>query len=289
MRGWIKVKHRRTADVVVGGYRVAKNGDGVGSLLLGLYDDAGNLHYVGHTSSFKAAERRAMREALAPLEGGVGFGDGARSPGGQSRWSAGREEGEWVSLDPVLVCEVALRADAERPVPPRGDVRALARRPRARAPARSSRSAPSRRRGRLSRCTTTSSSALLYAAAEQEARRTAGARSSARAKEAWRWPEEAASMLEAGRPLTELRSVGPWVAEQLEGWIADPPAEVPAFDETRRGFLTYAQINEALALDPARASTPHGDLQMHTTGSDGRATLEEMVSAARIPGERSSP
>ncbi len=107
VRGWTKVKHRRTADVVVGGYRVAKNGDGVGSLLLGLYDDAGNLHYVGHTSSFKAAERRAIREALAPLEGGVGFGDGARSPGGQSRWSAGREEGEWVSLDPVLVCEVA--------------------------------------------------------------------------------------------------------------------------------------------------------------------------------------
>jgi len=107
VRGWTKVKHRRTADVVVGGYRVAKNGEGVGSLLLGLYDDGGDLHYVGHTSSFKAAERRAIREALAPLEGGVGFGDGARSPGGQSRWSAGREEGEWVSLDPVLVCEVA--------------------------------------------------------------------------------------------------------------------------------------------------------------------------------------
>jgi ATP-dependent DNA ligase len=82
VRGWTKVKHRRTADCVVGGYRVAKSGDGVGSLLLGLHDEDGNLHYVGHTSSFKAAERRAMREAFAPIEGGAGFGDGARSPGG---------------------------------------------------------------------------------------------------------------------------------------------------------------------------------------------------------------
>jgi ATP-dependent DNA ligase len=106
VRGWIKVKHRKSTDCVVGGYRVSKDGAGVGSLLLGLYDDGGNLHYVGHTSSFKAAERRALREALAPLEGGAGFGGEARSPGGQSRWSAGREA-EWVSLDPTLVCEVS--------------------------------------------------------------------------------------------------------------------------------------------------------------------------------------
>jgi ATP-dependent DNA ligase len=106
VRGWIKVKHRRTTDCVVGGYRVSKDGEGVGSLLLGLYDDAGHLHYVGHTSSFKATERRELRVALAPLEGGEGFGGEARSPGGPSRWSAGREAA-WVSLDPVLVCEVS--------------------------------------------------------------------------------------------------------------------------------------------------------------------------------------
>jgi ATP-dependent DNA ligase len=106
VRGWTKVKHRRTADCVVGGYRVAKGGDGVGTLLLGLYDREGHLHYVGHTSSFKAAERRAIREALAPLEGGAGFGGMARSPGGQSRWSGGRDT-DWVALDPVVVCEVA--------------------------------------------------------------------------------------------------------------------------------------------------------------------------------------
>ena len=106
VRAWVKVKHRETADCVVGGYRVAKDGQGVGSLLLGLYDAAGHLHYVGHTSSFKAAERRALREQLAPLEGGAGFGGEARSPGGPSRWSAGRES-DWVPLDPVLVCEVS--------------------------------------------------------------------------------------------------------------------------------------------------------------------------------------
>jgi ATP-dependent DNA ligase len=102
----VKVKHRQTADCVVGGYRLSKEGDGVGSLLLGLYDSEGGLHYVGHTSSFRAAERRELLKKLAPLEGGKGFGGLARSPGGASRWSAGREK-EWVALDPVLVCEVS--------------------------------------------------------------------------------------------------------------------------------------------------------------------------------------
>ncbi|HEV8564133.1 MAG TPA: ATP-dependent DNA ligase [Actinomycetota bacterium] len=104
-RGWVKVKHRRTADCVVGGYRVAKAGGGVGSLLLGLYDGEGHLHYVGHTSSFRAAERRAIRELLAPLEGGESFG-GGREPGGPSRWSAGKDMA-WVEVRPELVCEVS--------------------------------------------------------------------------------------------------------------------------------------------------------------------------------------
>jgi len=63
VRAWVKVKHRSTADCVVAGYRVSKDGEGVGSLLLGLYDEAGRLHYVGHTSSFKAAERREIGRA----------------------------------------------------------------------------------------------------------------------------------------------------------------------------------------------------------------------------------
>jgi ATP-dependent DNA ligase len=107
-RVMVKVKHRRTADCVVGGYRKERKGDGVGSLLLGLYDDDGRLHYVGHTSAFKAKERRELREILAPLEGGSSFGgfdDQARAPGGPSRWSAGRDT-EWVALEPKLVVEV---------------------------------------------------------------------------------------------------------------------------------------------------------------------------------------
>jgi ATP-dependent DNA ligase len=105
VRGWIKVKHRKTMDCVVGGYRLAKSGDGVGSLLLGLYDDDGTLHYVGHTSSFKAKERRDLLELLRPLEGAESF-VGARAPGGPSRWSAGKDTA-WITVEPRLVCEVA--------------------------------------------------------------------------------------------------------------------------------------------------------------------------------------
>jgi ATP-dependent DNA ligase len=104
-RAMIKVKKQRTADCVVGGYRLSKSGDGVGSLLLGLYDDSGTLHYVGHTSSFKADERRRLLKELRPLEGGRSFG-GGRTPGGPSRWTGDRDL-SWVPLKPVLVCEVS--------------------------------------------------------------------------------------------------------------------------------------------------------------------------------------
>jgi ATP-dependent DNA ligase len=103
-RVMVKVKHRRTADCVVGGYRMNKTGDGIGSLLLGLYDD-GVLHYVGHTSSFKAKEKRELLTEMKKHEGGTSFG-GGRSPGGMSRWSQGKES-NWVPLKPVLVCEVS--------------------------------------------------------------------------------------------------------------------------------------------------------------------------------------
>jgi ATP-dependent DNA ligase len=105
-RGWAKVKHRSTLDCVVGGYRLSKTGDGIGALLLGLFDDDGTLHYVGHTSSFKAKERRDILVELRPLEGGGSF-EGGRAPGGPSRWSAGKETA-WVALEPVLVCEVTI-------------------------------------------------------------------------------------------------------------------------------------------------------------------------------------
>lgn len=103
-RVMVKVKHHRTADCVVGGYRIEKDGDGVASLLLGLYDAEGTLHYVGHTSAFPATQRRALREELQPLEGGTSFRDG-RTPGAPSRWT-GSNERAWVALEPTLVCEV---------------------------------------------------------------------------------------------------------------------------------------------------------------------------------------
>lgn len=103
-RGWMKIKQKRTCDCVVGGYRLNKTGDGIGSLLLGLYDGEKNLHYVGHTSSFKAQERRDLLERFSKLHGEGGFG-GGRTPGGPSRWTGGRDT-SWVSLKPRIVCEV---------------------------------------------------------------------------------------------------------------------------------------------------------------------------------------
>jgi ATP-dependent DNA ligase len=103
-RVMVKVKRVKTADVVVAGYRVHKSGDGVGSLLLGLYDHHGALHHVGFSGAFPAKQRRELLETLRPLEGGDAFGPGA-GPGGPSRWR--QEEREWVPLEPKLVAEVA--------------------------------------------------------------------------------------------------------------------------------------------------------------------------------------
>ncbi len=102
--GMQKVKFIRTADCVVGGFRRASRGRAVGSLLLGLYDDAGLLHHVGFTSSFTAAERATLAGVLAPVTGGSGFT--GRAPGGPSRWSTARSA-EWIAVDPTLVVEVA--------------------------------------------------------------------------------------------------------------------------------------------------------------------------------------
>ncbi len=101
--GMIKVKRMRTADCVVGGIRKAQKGEGLGSLLLGLYNDRGELDHVGFSSSFTAAERKEVEKIVKPYQGGSGFT--GKAPGGPSRWSQGRST-EWIPLDPVLVCEV---------------------------------------------------------------------------------------------------------------------------------------------------------------------------------------
>lgn len=103
-RRWIKVKHLRTCDCVVGGYRPLAKGVGIGSLLLGLYIDE-TLHFVGHTSGFSAADRREILARLEPLAGGDSFGVG-RTPGGPSRWTRAADAA-WTSVQPVLVCEVS--------------------------------------------------------------------------------------------------------------------------------------------------------------------------------------
>lgn len=101
--GMVKVKRLRTADCVVGGFRYASRGGTIGSLLLGLYDDAGQLHHVGFTSSFNAAQKTAVTAMVEPLAGGTGFT--GRAPGGPSRWSTERSA-EWIPLHPRLVVEV---------------------------------------------------------------------------------------------------------------------------------------------------------------------------------------
>ena len=100
-RAMVKVKQQRTADCVVGGYRKGKNG--VGSLLLGLFDRAGKLDYVGFSSSFSDEDRTALAKKLAKDEGPSAFT--GNSPGGVSRWSNGRST-EWVPLKGDLVAEV---------------------------------------------------------------------------------------------------------------------------------------------------------------------------------------
>ena len=116
-RAMFKIKHSRTADCVVAGFRWHKKGPGthVGSLLLGLYDAHGRLQHVGVTSAFTMARRADLAAELAPLReralDGHPWGEWAtaqessRMPGGQSRWSAGKDL-SWEPLRPERVCEV---------------------------------------------------------------------------------------------------------------------------------------------------------------------------------------
>jgi len=118
-RAMVKVKHVRTADCVVAGFRWHKHGPGslVGSLLLGLHDDKGALHHVGVTSSFTMATRKKLAQELEPLRkdalaehpwrhwAEMAEGGYQRMPGGQSRWSAGKDL-SWEPLRIERVCEV---------------------------------------------------------------------------------------------------------------------------------------------------------------------------------------
>ncbi len=102
-RTMIKVKRLRTADCVVGGFRYESASRNVGSLLLGLYNDAGKLDHVGFTSTIPAAERAELTRRLEALREPPGFT--GKAPGGPSRWSTERSS-EWQPLRPELVVEV---------------------------------------------------------------------------------------------------------------------------------------------------------------------------------------
>ena len=105
-RAMIKVKHRRTADCVVAGYREHKSGEIVGSLLLGLYGEGGELHHVGVTSSFTMARRRELLDELAPYVVGKSESTGPVNGGPASRWNATKDL-SFIELRSELVCEVA--------------------------------------------------------------------------------------------------------------------------------------------------------------------------------------
>jgi ATP-dependent DNA ligase len=102
--GMQKIKNYRSADCVVGGFRYNEGKPVVGSLLLGLYDDAGLLHHVGFTSTIKREDKPALTKKLEKLIAPPGFTGNA--PGGPSRWSTKRS-GEWQPLKPKLVVEVS--------------------------------------------------------------------------------------------------------------------------------------------------------------------------------------
>ncbi len=117
-RAQIKLKHQRTADVVIAGYRLHKSGDGVGSLLLGLHDDAGELQSIGVASSFSVKRRGQLVDELAPHEiddltthpwaawALAEAHEEQRMPGAPSRWSSGKGPSRWYPLDCELVGEV---------------------------------------------------------------------------------------------------------------------------------------------------------------------------------------
>jgi ATP-dependent DNA ligase len=113
-RAMLKVKHERTADCVVAGFRWHKDGGIVGSLQLGLYDDGGVLHHVGVASGFTKARRAELVDELEPYRADAtknhpwleGAAETSRRPGGVSRWNAGKDLA-WEPLRPELVCEVS--------------------------------------------------------------------------------------------------------------------------------------------------------------------------------------
>jgi ATP-dependent DNA ligase len=105
-REMLKFKHRRSVDCVVGGYRIHKDGDKIGSLLLGLYAEGGSLAFIGHCSGFTNHDRVELLERFDALKDDESFGDDVRAPGGPSRWT-GDKDLSWVPVKPGVVVEIS--------------------------------------------------------------------------------------------------------------------------------------------------------------------------------------
>ena len=105
-REMLKFKHRRSVECVVGGYRVHKDGDKIGSLLLGLYAPEGELAFIGHCSGFSNHDRVELLAKFEAWGADDSFGEGVRRPGAESRWSAGKDL-SWVSVRPGVVVEIS--------------------------------------------------------------------------------------------------------------------------------------------------------------------------------------
>jgi ATP-dependent DNA ligase len=105
-RDMLKIKHRRSVDCVVGGYRVHKDGDKIGSILLGLYDERGELGFIGHCSGFSDHDRTEMLRRFEEIRAEDSFGEAVRRPGAESRWSTGKDL-SWVPVRPGVVVQVS--------------------------------------------------------------------------------------------------------------------------------------------------------------------------------------
>ncbi len=105
-REMLKFKHRRAVDCVVGGYRIHKDGDKIGSLLLGLYSKGGSLAFIGHCSGFSNHDRVELLAKFDALKDAESFGEDVRAPGGPSRWT-GDKDLSWVPVKPGVVVEIS--------------------------------------------------------------------------------------------------------------------------------------------------------------------------------------
>src|ERR1043166_3073884 len=125
---------------------------------------------------------------------------------------------------------------------------------------------------------------LASAAAGEEGHRRRALERASRAA-IFTWTEEASALVERAARRPPLPAAGPWLASRISELLVRPPDpdDVP-LPEIRRGFLTFAEVRAALASDPARVASLRGDLQMHTTFSDGAVSIREMATSGRERG-----